>query len=354
MKRLSIILLVFIGTFITSQLVMATVTTEELGKMLLGTNYAGITQPYNQYYSLGPTSNTTKGGCHAGIDYRAISPLTIYSPVKGVVANTPYGGSFGSVSVKIEGTNTYFIFLHLSHISVNKGAKVNVGTVIGKTGQVGAPGQPHLHVETRNGKSISSWYFKVDKYGRCSDTGENVNPTSVVSPPRTLSKLIISGSNTINENQCQYYSVYAHYTNSSRSVDVTNKVYWGNSSWLTKGDNYGKVCASDVSRDSYTELTADYNEGGIYKTAKLSVTVKNKTISIPTAVRYINQCVDKFSDYFGNKDGSAEVCFEDYYCQNTTGGTSGDAIRIAVHKSQRDVFWYFWGGWSSLELSYCE
>jgi len=148
---------------------------------------------------------------------------------------------------------------------------------------------------------------------------------------------------------------------------MENKVYWGDYSWLTVsnysnnyGNPYAKVCASSVSRDSHTGLNADYNENGVYKMTNLPITIKNSnssssnTTSIPTAVRYINQCIGKFSDYFGTKVGSAEICFKDYYCQDTTGGTLGDVVKIAVHKSQRDVFWYLWGGWNSSDLSYCE
>ena len=74
-----------------------------------------------------------------------------------------------------------------------------------------------------------------------------------------------------------------------------------------------------------------------------------------SAIDYIEKCVSKFSNYFGSKEDSAFLCGEDnYYCQMTTGGTSGDIIAIAVHQSERDVFWYYWNGWASLDLSYCD
>lgn len=143
--------------------------------MLLRSNYGGITQGYNVYYKDGPTSPTTRGGWHPGIDYRAQSPLTIYSPVIGVVDSfDPERTGYGRVAVKIDGTNDYFIFLHLSQVSVKRGQRVKAGDPIGKTGGTGAPA-PHLHVEGRTGRSTAAYYFKTRN-----DTGVNKDPISVV------------------------------------------------------------------------------------------------------------------------------------------------------------------------------
>ena len=132
--------------------------------MLLKDNYTVVTQSYLNYLK-------ERGGYHPGIDYRARTPLTVYSPVNGEVAST---GGIGRLSVKIEGTNTYFIFLHLSSFNLKAGDSVAVGTEIGLTGSVGTK-NPHLHVEARNDSELSANYFKSAK-----DTGRNVNPTSVV------------------------------------------------------------------------------------------------------------------------------------------------------------------------------
>lgn len=143
------------------------VTYEQLGKMLLNNNYSVVNQEYNKYYSGGPTSATTYGGYHPGIDYRAKTPLSVYSPINGVVSST---GALGRVSVLIDGTNDYFIFLHLSQFNVAKGSRVKVGEPIGLTGSVGAPGQPHLHVEVRTGRDVAAYYFT-----NSSNTGYNKN-----------------------------------------------------------------------------------------------------------------------------------------------------------------------------------
>src|SRR5205809_1072852 len=113
----------------------SSVSLEELGRMLLASNYSGITQQYDVYYKDGPTGPTTKGGWHPGIDYRAQTPLPVYSPVNGVVDSSDREGTgFGRVSVKIDRTNDYFIFLHLSKLSVRDGQTIRKGDPIGKTG----------------------------------------------------------------------------------------------------------------------------------------------------------------------------------------------------------------------------
>jgi len=147
---------------------------EELGRMLLDAYYEGITQEYNVYYKDGPTGLTTKGGWHPGVDYRARTPLSIYSPVSGVVDSfDPEGRGLGRVSIKVDGTNDYFIFLHLSKVSVRGGQRVKVGDIIGKTGSTGAP--PHLHVEVRTGHNLAAYYF-----ASAHDTGANKDPSSII------------------------------------------------------------------------------------------------------------------------------------------------------------------------------
>lgn len=147
------------------------VTSEQLGQLLLKENYSQVNQEYLAYYPEGPTSKTTFGGYHPGIDYRARSPLAVYSPVSGIVSST---GSLGRVSIRISGTNDYFIFLHLSSFNVATGKNINVGDKIGLSGAEGTTAA-HLHVEVRTGKDLAAYYF-TNK----SNTGVNKNPVSVV------------------------------------------------------------------------------------------------------------------------------------------------------------------------------
>jgi len=152
-------------------------TPDQLGQILLRSNYNGISQGYDTYYADGPTSPTTKGGWHPGIDYRARTPLPIYFPINGVVDSMDSkGAGYGRVAVKIDGTNDYFIFLHLSEPSVKLGQKVVVSDIIGITGSTGAPGGPHLHVELRTGKNLAAYYFRSQ-----ADTGVNKDPSLIIS-----------------------------------------------------------------------------------------------------------------------------------------------------------------------------
>lgn len=146
------------------------VTTEALGRLLLKEHYDGITQTYLNYLAI-------RKGYHPGIDYRARTPLKVYSPVEGKVAYV--GGAYGTASVKIEETNIYFMFLHLSKFNLKIGDKVSFGTIIGLTGSVGAPGQPHLHVEARKNFMNAAAYFD-----NLAKAATNVNPISVINVGR--------------------------------------------------------------------------------------------------------------------------------------------------------------------------
>jgi hypothetical protein len=150
---------------------------EQLGKMLLGAAYTGVSLDYDVYYANGPTGSNTYGGWHPGIDYYAPLGTTVYSPVKGVVDSFDAEGTgYGRLSIKIDGTNDYFIFLHLSKLSVSKGQYINVGDVIGKSGKTSPDSiGPHLHVELRTGTPLAAWYFTS-----LTATGVNKNPTSIL------------------------------------------------------------------------------------------------------------------------------------------------------------------------------
>src|SRR3989442_763456 len=71
----------------------------QLGRLLLHDNYSIITLPYRAVYADGPTSPTTKGGYHPGIDYRAQTPLPVFSPVNGSVDSfDPDGRNLGRLT----------------------------------------------------------------------------------------------------------------------------------------------------------------------------------------------------------------------------------------------------------------
>jgi murein DD-endopeptidase MepM/ murein hydrolase activator NlpD len=161
-----------------SELIQATTVSKaaQLGKMLLGSAYAGVSLGYLDYYTSGPNENGGYGGYHPGIDYYAPMDTTVYSPVKGVVANVE--PIYGQLAIQIAGTNDYFLFIHLdlSKFHLAKGQMVNVGDMIGSSGKTSPnPVGPHLHVELRTGRIIGAYYFMS-----LSNTGVNKNPTSIL------------------------------------------------------------------------------------------------------------------------------------------------------------------------------
>lgn len=148
------------------------VTKEQLGSMLLGDKYNGVTQNYLAFFS--------GYGYHPGIDYRAQSRLPVYSPVSGYVMYAdPSGVGYGQVGVKIDGGSTGFIFMHLSSTYVKVGQHISKGCVIGVSGSSVPKGvksvDPHLHVETREGAYQGANYF-----GSPSNYGVNRDPASIV------------------------------------------------------------------------------------------------------------------------------------------------------------------------------
>ena len=133
-----------------------------LGELLLKDAYECITDEY------GPAG-------HAGIDYRALTPLPVYSPVSGrvVVADSQRG----HVAVEIDGSELTFIFLHLSQIDVIDGP-INKGDLVGLSGDITFDVNfpvtgPHLHVEVRNASQPGNPSLPAS-YSR------NVDPASVV------------------------------------------------------------------------------------------------------------------------------------------------------------------------------
>lgn len=152
----------------------AGVTKEQLGQMLLGKTSVVITQDYLNYYESGPTSATTTGGYHPGIDYRARQPTPVFSPLNGTV--TAVGGPYGTLAIQKDGSDTRIILMHMSEFWVSVGDKVQQGCALGKTGNVGT-GAYHLHVEARVGRNNGAYYFPTS-----TDTGVNKSPELI--PPR--------------------------------------------------------------------------------------------------------------------------------------------------------------------------
>jgi len=102
----------------------------------------------------------------------------VYSPVSGNVVNVDRYG-LGLLTIETEaGYN--FMFLHLRDIHITSG-RVTAGQRIGSSGEVGAEGQPHLHVEYRKSRKGPAFYFTYPGGG-----SENMDPLLVLSEQSKL------------------------------------------------------------------------------------------------------------------------------------------------------------------------
>lgn len=95
-------------------------------------------------------------GRHTGTDFRAAVGTPAHATVGGVVEHAGYGG-YGSAygnhviirSQTKSGSTRKHLYAHLSHVGVKSGEHVQMGDVIGQTGETGNTFGPHLHYEER-------------------------------------------------------------------------------------------------------------------------------------------------------------------------------------------------------------
>ncbi|MDL1968931.1 MAG: peptidoglycan DD-metalloendopeptidase family protein [Deltaproteobacteria bacterium] len=134
----------------------------KLGKILLKSEYWGMTQDFNAYYDNERTGLHSIVGYHPGVDFRARTPLPVYSPVDGKVVATDK--EYGMVGIQVQNTDYCFFLAHLSKYSkhIKKEGNVTVGMQIGMTGAIGTKAA-HLHVELRSKRLHMSKYF-TDAY----------------------------------------------------------------------------------------------------------------------------------------------------------------------------------------------
>jgi murein DD-endopeptidase MepM/ murein hydrolase activator NlpD len=93
-----------------------------------------------------------KAKFHGGVDLCAPIGTDCYAIYRGHVVATAKGKDFGNYVLArfdLPEGKRYAIYAHLSKILVAEGAKLDAGTVIGKTGATGnsSPDYPHLHFE---------------------------------------------------------------------------------------------------------------------------------------------------------------------------------------------------------------
>jgi murein DD-endopeptidase MepM/ murein hydrolase activator NlpD len=115
---------------------------------------------------------------HGGVDLCAAVGTDCYAISSGLVIATAQGNDFGKYVLArfdLPSGKRFAIYAHLSKILVAEGAKLQPGTVIGKTGATGnsSPNYPHLHFEV----------WKSMKAATASDRAKyRVNPLEVLGP----------------------------------------------------------------------------------------------------------------------------------------------------------------------------
>lgn len=67
------------------------------------------------------------------------------------------GGAGNYVKIKVDGSEMYLLYMHMTDVTVNKGDKVTAGQAIGTCGTTGRSTGPHAHFEVRVGGSSGSY-----------------------------------------------------------------------------------------------------------------------------------------------------------------------------------------------------
>ena len=93
---------------------------------------------------------------HNGVDYGAGTGAPVVSVAPGVVTHAGWSGG-GGRTVKVRHANGYETeYLHLSAITVRKGARIGQGDLVGRVGQTGLATGPHLHYGLKkNGRYVN-------------------------------------------------------------------------------------------------------------------------------------------------------------------------------------------------------
>jgi murein DD-endopeptidase MepM/ murein hydrolase activator NlpD len=86
---------------------------------------------------------------HLGVDLRAPKDTEIYSVNNGKVVLTASLANYGKTIIIDHGLDIFSLYLHLDKFSVEEGAMVKKGQLIGLSGETGYATAPHLHFSMR-------------------------------------------------------------------------------------------------------------------------------------------------------------------------------------------------------------
>ena len=93
---------------------------------------------------------------HAGVDLRA-RDKNVLAVQSGIITEVSYNGELGQ-HIRLRCGTFEFVYGHLAHIYVTKGANIGIGDIIGRTGRTGSVTAKHLHFGILNdGKSVDPY-----------------------------------------------------------------------------------------------------------------------------------------------------------------------------------------------------
>jgi murein DD-endopeptidase MepM/ murein hydrolase activator NlpD len=92
---------------------------------------------------------------HAGADLVASTGTPVKPIMAGIIKEVNFGNfGYGNHVIITHAGNLESLYAHLSKISVEKGQKVFLDTVIGEVGSTGFSTGPHLHLEIRQNEKL--------------------------------------------------------------------------------------------------------------------------------------------------------------------------------------------------------
>jgi murein DD-endopeptidase MepM/ murein hydrolase activator NlpD len=120
---------------------------------------AGMVWPVDSP-SVSSPFGTRWGRLHAGIDLQAGVGTPLYAAKAGKVESAGWESGYGQYTCIDHGGGLSTCYAHQSRVSVQAGASVQAGQLIGYAGNTGASQAPHLHFETRqNGEPVNPMNF---------------------------------------------------------------------------------------------------------------------------------------------------------------------------------------------------
>lgn len=138
--------------------------------------------------------------------------------------------------------------------------------------------------------------------------------------------------------------------------------------YFSRNDVFGDAICVD--NEDFVDYNLKFGHSEEYRNYLIFTDPKNRTfygyshfeynIAKPdnnsTTLKYIDKCINKFKDFFGEKKGSTETCYDNnynkYYCQSTTG--SGNLIAISQELDTLKFYYRSSKGWGNLSLNMCK